>query len=47
MKYILWLIIALAVVAVCVKKVRDFRNGKYCSCNCDGCTTKCGKAKKL
>gem|GEM_PF-3824448 len=36
-KALLILIIAAYVIFVCVKKIRDFRKGKYCSC-CDcGC----------
>lgn len=42
--YIVGGIIALAVLGVILRKVRDWRRGKYCSCGCDSCAG-CKKKK--
>ena len=47
MKIILWILIIAAIVAVCVKKFRDIKNGKFCDCGCDNCTANCKKANKF
>lgn len=41
MDIILWTLVTLAVVGVIVKKVRDFKKGKFCSCGCENCLSKC------
>lgn len=47
MKIVLWILIIAAVVAVCAKKVRDIKNGKFCDCGCGDCKANCKKAKKF
>ncbi len=46
MKIILWILIVAAIFAVCVKKVRDFKQGKYCGCGCSDCLKKCKKIEE-
>ncbi|SCP98092.1 FeoB-associated Cys-rich membrane protein [Anaerobium acetethylicum] len=32
---------------VIIKKIKDIKKGKFCSCNCDSCPSKnCGKKGK-
>lgn len=45
MEILLWIVIGAAVIFVIGKKIRDFKNGKYCSCNCEGCSMKCKKVR--
>ena len=45
MKIIIWVLIIVAVIAVCVKKVKDFKAGRYCGCNCSDCLKKCKKVE--
>ncbi|MFA6850159.1 MAG: FeoB-associated Cys-rich membrane protein [Selenomonadaceae bacterium] len=44
--YIIGSIIALIVIIVVVRRVRQWRRGRYCDCGCSGCTTKCKDRKK-
>lgn len=40
------LILLIYVGFVVKRKVTDVKNGKFCSCNCEGCSGKCGKPHK-
>ena len=45
MEVLLWILIGAAVLAVIIKKVKDIKKGKFCSCGCENCPAKC-KAKE-
>ncbi|MBR5155851.1 MAG: FeoB-associated Cys-rich membrane protein [Clostridia bacterium] len=47
MKVILWILIIFAVLMIVVRKVRDFKAGKFCDCGCSDCPSKCKKAKEF
>ena len=41
MEYIIWGIIIAAVLFVAIKKFKDIKRGKFCSCGCEDCKNKC------
>jgi hypothetical protein len=43
--YIIGSIIALIMIFVIVRRVRQWRRGRYCDCGCGRCTTKCKDRK--
>lgn len=43
---IIGLLIASYAGIVIIKKAKDMKNGKFCSCGCSDCTSSCQKIKE-